>query len=90
MSDRLIYATACSIHQLANTIQHVDADRAAQLVRHADAMLAQWDNGNRMACDAEWVSDCLADLSEYKRYLMDAVDNLMAEIPATYAHPAGV
>lgn len=90
MTEALIYSTACSIYQLANTIQHVDADRAAQLVRHADAMLARFDNANRMVCDDMWVAECLSDLSEYKRYLLDAVDNLMAELPAAYSPPAGV
>ena len=90
LTDQAIYAIACSVWHLAKTIPHVDADRAAQLVRHADAMLAHWDNPNRLPCTDAWVAECLEDIPEYVRYLSDAVDNAMAEIPATFNHPASL
>ena len=89
LTDTAIYSIACSVHMLAKTVPHVDADRAAQLVRHADAMLARLDNANRLPCDEVWVADCISDIPEYVRYLLDAVDNAMSELPATFAHPAG-
>jgi hypothetical protein len=69
--------TAHSLRKLAATLPHVDSDRQAQLVRHAEAMLTTTDS-NREPCSTLWLEECLDDIPACCAYYNEQADNLLA------------